>query len=82
MRALSKSPIWRRVFPGETPVEALDIERLARLNIAGGSIRNIAVNAAFLAAGEGTSVRMAHVIKAAQGEFAKLERPLTQGELT
>ena len=32
--------------------EALDVAKLARLNVAGGNIRNIALNAAFLAARE------------------------------
>jgi hypothetical protein len=48
--------------------------------MSGGSIRNVAVNAAFLAADDGRRVRMRHVLEAARGEYAKLERPLT-GEL-
>jgi hypothetical protein len=77
-----RAEIWRGVFPAETPTEGLDFDRLARLNVAGGSIRNIALNAAFLAADAGEPVRMTHLIQAAQGEYAKLERPLTGGELT
>ena len=48
--AAQRAEIWRRVFPAATPTEGLDFERLARLNVAGGNIRNIALNAAFLAA--------------------------------
>ncbi len=48
--------------------------------IAGGNIRNIAMNAAFLAADDGTAVRMHHLKVAARSEYAKLERPLTQSE--
>jgi hypothetical protein len=71
-----RGEIWRRVFPSETPVEGLDVERLARLQIAGGNIRNIALSAAFLAAGEGAAVGMPHVLHAVSSEFVKLERPL------
>ncbi len=79
--AALRAEIWRRIFPAETPTEGLEIEKLARLNIAGGNIRNIALNAAFLAAADGTPVRMTHVARAARGEYAKLERPLTEAEL-
>jgi len=44
--------------------------------MAGGNIRNIALNAAFLAAETGSSVRMTHVAQAARLEAAKLERPI------
>ena len=56
------------------------IDRLARLRLAGGNIRNIAVNAAFLAADGGEPVQMYHLREAARAEYAKLERRLTQAE--
>ena len=56
--AAARAEIWRRAFPATTPVEGLDSTKLARLNVAGGNIRNIAMNAAFLAADGGRSVRM------------------------
>ena len=52
------------------------------MNVAGGNIRNIALNAAFLAAEDGTPVRMAHVMRAARTEYAKLDRALTATEMT
>jgi hypothetical protein len=76
-----REEIWRRVFPPETPTDGLELERLARMNVAGGNIRNIAVGAAFLAAEAGEPVRMTHVLRAAEREYAKLERPLNQGEI-
>jgi hypothetical protein len=76
-----RAEIWRRVFPGATPTEDLKIDRLARLNVAGGHIRNIAMGAAFLAADAGEPVRMAHLLRAARNEFAKLEKPLTDSEI-
>ncbi|MES1245980.1 MAG: ATP-binding protein [Acidobacteriota bacterium] len=75
-----RAEIWRRIFPQRTPVEGLDVEKLARLGVAGGTIRNIALSAAFLAADEGAPVRMAHLVRAARGEFVKLERSLTEAE--
>jgi vesicle-fusing ATPase len=73
--------IWRRVFPKAAPVGDLDVSRLARLNVAGGHIRNIAVGAAFAAADEGGPVSMAHLLLAARAEYAKLDRPLTETEV-
>jgi len=75
-----RAEIWRRVFPIETPTENLDPAKLARLNVAGGNIRNIALHAAFLAADACQPVRMAHLLHAARGEYAKLEKPLTDTE--
>lgn len=79
--AAERAAIWRRVFPQATPTEGLDPARLARLDLPGGSIRNIALNAAFLAADAGEPVRMAHLLRAARREFAKLERPLSAADV-
>jgi hypothetical protein len=76
-----RTDIWRRVFPGGTPTEGLDYDKLARLGVAGGNIRNIALNAAFLAADAGEAVRMHHLARAARSEFAKIEKPLPESEI-
>ncbi|WP_313621359.1 ATP-binding protein [Achromobacter sp.] len=75
-----RARIWRGVFPAATPTRGLDPRQLARLNLTGGSIRNVALNAAFLAADAGTEVTMAHVLQAAHAEAAKRERPLADAE--
>jgi hypothetical protein len=75
-----RAEIWRRIYPAQTPVENLDVAKLARLNVAGGNIRNIAMQAAFLAAGSEEPVRMRHLLRAAHSEYAKLERQLTDSE--
>jgi hypothetical protein len=75
-----RAAIWRRVFPPSTPTEGLEWGRLATLRIAGGNIRNVALNAAFLAADAGEPVRMTHLMTATRSEYAKLERPLTAAE--
>ncbi len=73
--------IWSRAFPPETPTAGLSVARLAQLNLAGGNIRNIAINGAFLAAAEGRPVGMDHLLQAARGECAKLDRPLSAVEV-
>ncbi|MBD2773379.1 ATP-binding protein [Iningainema tapete] len=72
--------IWQRVFPPETPTTDLDCDRLARLNLTGGSIHNIALNAAFLAAREGTPVTMPLILNAARTELRKLEKPINEAD--
>jgi hypothetical protein len=77
----ARAEIWRRVFPGATPVSELVPERLARLSIPGGNIHNIALNAAYLAAAQDAPVSMQHILRATRSEYAKLERPLTDAEV-
>lgn len=79
--AAQRAEIWRRIFPRQTPTAGLDYEKLSRLNIAGGNIRNIALTAAFLAADSAEPVSMKHVLRAARSEYAKIEKPLTDAEI-
>jgi vesicle-fusing ATPase len=75
-----RAEIWRRVFPAAAPLDGIDPDELARMTVPGGSIRSIAVSAAFAAAEDGTSVTVDHVMRAAQVEYAKSERSLTDAE--
>jgi SpoVK/Ycf46/Vps4 family AAA+-type ATPase len=77
----SRQRIWDGVFPATAPRGDLDSRMLARLEVAGGSIRNIALNAAFLAADEEAPVSMRHLLEAARTECVKLERPLSAAEI-
>jgi len=70
-----RSAIWRRAFPPATPRQDIEPERLAQLVVSGGSIRSIALAAAFAAAEDGGTVTRDHVLRAAHLEFAKAERP-------
>lgn len=72
--------IWQEAFPAETPVGGLDLDRLARLNLTGGSIHNVALNAAFLAANDGGLVTMELMLAAARSEYRKLERPINDAD--
>lgn len=78
--ANQRAEIWRRAFPKETPTEGLNFKKLGKLTVAGGNIRNIALNSAFLAADADEAVQMKHILQAAKAEYAKLERQLTDIE--
>jgi hypothetical protein len=75
-----REAIWRNMFPAAAPIDRLDYAKLSRLHMAGGSIRNIALNAAFLAAEGCEPMRMKHLLQAAQSEAAKRDRPLSDAE--
>jgi SpoVK/Ycf46/Vps4 family AAA+-type ATPase len=72
--------MWSKAFPPETPVENLDFPRLARLNLTGGSINSIVLNAAFLAAQARSRVTMPIILDAARAEFRKLEKPVSEAD--
>jgi SpoVK/Ycf46/Vps4 family AAA+-type ATPase len=76
-----REAIWQRVFPAQTPTSGLNIKRLAQLNMTGGNIRNIALNAAFLAAEAGQPIQMKHLLQATRQEAIKTERPLSENEI-
>lgn len=81
--------IWSSVFPEGTPRKGLDPDLLAQLSLTGGSIRSVAMNAAFLAAEEVVDdeseddppVTLAHVLKAVRFECEKTGRSLSPREL-
>jgi ATP-dependent 26S proteasome regulatory subunit len=75
-----RAEIWRKVFPQKTPTQGLDYEKLSSLHVAGGNIRNIAMNAAFLATASDEPVMMKHILQAAKSEYIKLERPMPTNE--
>lgn len=72
--------IWARVFPAETPLGGdVDLDLLARnIDLTGGHLRNVALCAAFFAAGEGGPVSMRHILRAARGEYQKMGRVVDQ----
>jgi SpoVK/Ycf46/Vps4 family AAA+-type ATPase len=78
--AEQRAEIWRRTIPADAPLDGVEPEQVARLNVSGGSIRSIALSAAFAAAEDGTPITRAHVLHAAQVDYAKAERALTDSE--
>ncbi|MET0309936.1 MAG: ATP-binding protein [Sphingomonas sp.] len=73
-----RSAIWRKAFPKGVDTSTLDFDRLARLNLTGGSIHNVALNAAFSAVAAGSALTMPIVLESARGEFLKLEKPINE----
>src|SRR6185436_20076090 len=74
--------IWKTTVPAAVPLaDDVDFAFLARqFKISGGNIRNIVLAAAFLAANEGDSLGMRHMIRATRREFQKLGRMVTPAE--
>jgi hypothetical protein len=75
-----RQAIWRSMLPKAMPRDEIDLPRLARFLLSGGSIRTVALNAAFRAAAEGAPVGMPHLLTAIHAELAKLDQPLPPGE--
>ncbi len=76
--------IWQALFPPGVPRDAdLDFDFMAqRFKLAGGNIRNIIVNAAFLAASDGGQVTMAHLLHGTRREMQKMGRLVPEADLT
>jgi len=74
--------MWQRVFPSRALLSGLDYDRLARLNLTGGSIMNVALNAAFLAVEKSSAVTMPLVLEAARVEFKKLDRLVNEADFS
>ncbi|TLF52865.1 AAA family ATPase [Halomonas urmiana] len=72
--------LWRGVFPAAAPRDGLDYAKLARLAVPGGTIRNIALTAAFLAAEAQAPVAMNHLLRAAHIEATKRDKPISESE--
>ena len=66
--------IWKTVIPEEAPRGSIDFDALARLDLAGGNIKNIAVNGAFLAAAAGEPITTRHLMTAARHEYRKIDK--------
>ena len=81
--AASRARLWARLLPPRAPREAdVDPEFLGRAaNLTGGGIRNAALHSAYLAAGAGTPITLAHVTLAVWRELGKDGRELTRTDL-
>ena len=75
--------IWETLFPAGVPREPdLDFELLAhRFKLAGGSIRNILVSAAYLAASDGGRLGMKHLLHGTRRELQKMGRLVSEKDL-
>ena len=68
--------IWEVLFPPEVPKsEDINLEELGnRFKLTGGSIRNVIINASFLAASQNESVSNRHLVHAIRREMQKMGR--------
>ncbi|WP_309242717.1 ATP-binding protein [Limnofasciculus baicalensis] len=73
--------IWKSMIPAKAPTQDLNFTRLGQLIISGGSIRNIVLNAAFMAADNGEPIMMKHILVATRSECVKHEKLLTDIEI-
>ena len=82
--AASRRRIWERIWPADTPLaEDVDAQRLASEHrLPGGSIRNAALAAAFLAAEQGGPVTMRHIGDAIRREYQKMGKVQTLTAVT
>lgn len=66
--------LWKKSFPEQLPMKDVDIRYLAeQFELSGSNIKNIALNAAFLAAADAETegVSMHHILRALQSEYQK-----------
>jgi hypothetical protein len=75
-----RKAMWQKAFPKEVPVDELDLERLARLNLTGGNISSIALNTAFQAAQSGVPVSTTLILESTRTELRKLGRVINELE--
>jgi hypothetical protein len=75
--------IWQTLFPPSVPREPdVDLSVMARrFKLAGGNIRNIIVSAAYLAAADGGSVTMQHLLHGARREMQKIGRLVKENDM-
>jgi SpoVK/Ycf46/Vps4 family AAA+-type ATPase len=76
----SRYRIWQGHIPPTAPIsDDIDFAFLARqFKLAGGNIKNIVLNASFLAAADGQHIHMKHFILATRREFQKMGRTCTE----
>ncbi|GLS27378.1 ATP-binding protein [Marinibactrum halimedae] len=70
--------IWRRSLPEKTPTKDIDFEKLARISLSGGAIRNVMLQAAFMAAESEQPITMGLLREAVEQEFFKTEKTLNE----
>lgn len=80
--AMDRKRIWEGIWPSDTPKDPiLDFSFLAeRFELSGGNIRNIALSAAFIAADDGNTVEIPHLLRATKREYQKMGKVISQGE--
>jgi SpoVK/Ycf46/Vps4 family AAA+-type ATPase len=75
--------IWRALVPPQAPLSPdVDFAELAReFPLAGGNIRNVVLNAAFLAAADGGTIALRHLLHGTRREFDKVGKVWTGSDI-
>ena len=70
------------MYPKEMPIsKEVDFDYLAKnFEIAGGNIKNVALNSGFMAASESESVEMKHIVKALEYEMKKQGKMISKAD--
>ncbi|MDD5389860.1 MAG: ATP-binding protein [Gallionellaceae bacterium] len=81
--AASRAELWRRLLPPRAPLDpAVDPVFLGNaVALTGGGIRNAALHAAYLAAGQGCGIGLPHIAHALWRELAKEGREIAAQDL-
>ena len=74
--------IWQALVPPQAPLSPdVDFAELAReFPLAGGNIKNVVLNAAFLAAADGGTIGLRHLMHGTRREFDKVGKVWTSGD--
>jgi len=78
----SRKLIWQNIFPKEAPLDKnIDFNYLSsQFELSGGSIKNIAVNSAFIAAKNNTKINMSNILKSVKYELTKQGKVLLKDD--
>jgi len=81
--AADRARLWHRLLPPHAPMEKdVDPQLLGRaVSLSGGHIRNAALHASYLAAGEGVSINRGHVALAVWRELTKDGREVSRRDM-
>lgn len=74
--------IWEKAFPPNAPLtKDIDMRALSKqFSVTGGTIKNIALKAAFRAARESRNISIRHVILALKDEYEKMGKPCLKSD--
>jgi hypothetical protein len=77
----TRKEIWISGLSGKVSLENIDFDYLSqKIELSGGYIKNIILNALFLAAKDGDSVTMKHILQSTCNEYLKLGKLMSPGD--
>jgi ATP-dependent 26S proteasome regulatory subunit len=77
----TRKEIWLDGLTGRVALENVDFDYLAqKIELSGGYIKNIILNALFLAAKDGDTVTMKHILQSTCNEYLKLGKMMTPAD--